>query len=206
MVADTLVVIGLAVASLGTVPELGGQQQRSFTLRNDGTAAVTLVQGYTSCECTKIDMQLGATLAPGDTASVTLRFDPRGRGGDFTSTGTVTYSGASGARKRVKLGLQCKVAMSEQTLLRRFPVDAGGGLRLSTDRFDLGVMRRGETRERNVVVLHRDEGDRTEQVTVSYTPDAATPAGLQHVAMPVTVKDAAGHRRQLTITLDVLVK
>lgn len=203
MVADTLVVIGMAVASLGTVPELGGAHERVFRLVNDGTQAVTLVQGYTSCECTKIDMPLGATLVPGDTATVTLRFDPRGRSGEFSTTGTVTYSGQGGKRKRVKLELQGNVALSEQTLLRRFPVDAGNGLRLSSDRFDLGVMRTGQKAERTVMVLHRDEGDRTEAVTVRYT---ATGHGLQHVPHTITVTDATGHRHSITITLDVLVK
>lgn len=37
---------------------------------------------------------------------------------------------------------------SEETLLRQFPVRISDHLRLSTDRFDLGVMRQGESKER----------------------------------------------------------
>ncbi len=36
---------------------------------------------------------------------------------------------------------------SEETLLRQFPVRINDHLRLSTDRFDLGVMRQGESKE-----------------------------------------------------------
>ena len=37
LIADTLVVIGLATASLGTIQETGGVQEHTFWLRNDGT-------------------------------------------------------------------------------------------------------------------------------------------------------------------------
>jgi hypothetical protein len=37
---------------------------------------------------------------------------------------------------------------SEETLLRQFPVRISDHLRLPTDRFDLGVMRQGESKER----------------------------------------------------------
>ena len=55
LLADTLVYIGLAVLPLGTINESDGVQERTFWLRNDGTEAVTLYQGYTSCGCTTID-------------------------------------------------------------------------------------------------------------------------------------------------------
>jgi len=202
LVADTLVVIGLATASLGTIQETGGVQEHRFWLRNVGAEAVTLQQGYTSCECTTIEFDRFAQVQPGDSSQVTLRFNPQGRGGDFTVTGTVVY-GAE--RKRVKLSMTGNSILSEETLKMRYPIAVNENLRLSTDRFDLGVMHPGETKERNVVVLHRDENDRTETIAITYTPDDKTPKGLQHVPYTVITTER-GKQRQLIVTLDVMIK
>lgn len=202
LVADTLVVIGLATASLGTIQETGGVQEHTFWLRNDGTEDVMLQQGYTSCECTVMDFDRYAQVQPGDSSRVTLKFNPQGRGGEFNVSGTVVYGTE---RKRVKLSLTGNSALSEETLMKRYPVAVSEWLRLSTDRFDLGVMHPGETKERTVVVLHRDENDRTEQFMISFTPDAKTPKGLQHISYPVVTTDN-GKECQLTVTLDVMIK
>lgn len=202
LIADTLVVIGIATISLGTIQETGGTQEHIYWLRNDGAQAVTLQQGYTSCECTTIEFDRYAQVQPGDSSQVILRFNPHGRGGDFTVTGTVVYGNE---RKRVKLAMTGNSILSEETLRMRYPVVVSGNLRLSTDRFDLGVMHPGETKERNVVILHRDENDRTESLTISYTPDDKTPKGLQHIPYKVTTSEQ-GQQRQLIITLDVMIK
>ena len=203
LLADTLVVVGLATVSLGTVQETGGVREHTFLLHNPGPEAVTVVQSYTSCECTTIDTGGVTVVEAGDTSAVTLRYDPRGRGGAFTASGTVVYGPS---RKRVRLSLTGTGVLSEETLLRRFPVAVSDHLRLSTDRFDLGVVRPGETRRRTVMVLHRDNGDSVEQVDLTFTPDASTPKGLRHVPRTFTVTDGDGKRRQVTVTFDVLVQ
>lgn len=202
LIADTLVVIGLATASLGTIQETGGIQEHTYWLRNDGSEAVMLQQGYTSCECTTIEFDRFEQVQPGDSTAVTLRFNPQGRGGEFTVTGTLVYGEE---RKRVKLAMTGTSILSEETLMRRFPVKVSDNLRLSTDRFDLGVMHPGETKERTVVVLHRDENDRTGQLTITYTPTDSTPKGLQHIPYTVTTTEQ-GKQQQLVITLDVMIR
>ena len=83
LLTDTLIVIGMATVSLGTINEADGLQERTFWLRNNGTEAVTLVQGYTSCGCTTIQFDKEQSIAPGDSSAVTLRFNPQGKGGEF---------------------------------------------------------------------------------------------------------------------------
>ena len=56
-----------------------------------------------------------------------------------------------------------------------------------------------------MVVLHRDENDRTESLAIAYTPDAKTPKGLQHIPYTVVTTEQ-GKQRQLIITLDVMIK
>lgn len=206
-VADSLVVIGLAVASLGTIHEADGPKEHTFWLRNAGQEAVALTQGYTSCGCTTIHFAKDSLIAPGDSTAVTLRFNPRGKGGEFEEVGTVEASPDPSRRgERIRLALTGTCITSEETLLRQFPIRINDTLRLSTNRFDLGIMHTGENKERGVVLLHlppkgEQEGGRQERIPIRFTVDARTPRGLQHIAYPVSVGG-----QTVTITLDVLVK
>jgi len=202
LLADTLVVVGMAVAQLGTINEADGPQQRSFWLRNDGQQAVTMVQGYTSCHCTTLNYEQGRVVAPGDSACVRLVFNPQGKGGEFYESGTIVY-GAQ--KKRITVAMEGDCITSEETLLRQFPVRVDDNIRLSVDRLDLGIMHIGETKERNIVVLYRNENNRREVQTIKFTVGKDTPKGLQHISYPVSIygKDAG---RKATVTLDVLVK
>lgn len=220
-VADTLVVIGLATVSLGTIQESDGVREQRFLLRNSGQEAVALTQGYTSCGCTTIHFDKARQLMPGDTASVTLRFNPRGKGGDFEETGTIEY-GSEKSRteknslKRVRLSLTGTCITSEETLMRQFPIRISETLRLSTNRFDLGMMRVGDTKERGVVILHlpsptsqqpafQAADTSQERIPITFSVDANTPKGLQHITYPVKTVDN-GKERTIDITLDVMVK
>lgn len=202
ILADTLIVIGLATVSLGSIHEADGIQQHTFWLRNTGQQTVTLTQGYTSCGCTTIDFAKGASVESGDSTAVTLRFNPRGKGGEFEETGTIVYGPY---RKRVQMSMVGTCITSEETLLKQFPVRINGDIRLSANRFDLGIMRIGETKERNVIVLHKDEGNRQERIPIVFTVDASTPKGLQHIDYPIKTV-VQGKQQILTITLDVLIK
>ena len=201
-VADSLAVIGLATLSLGTIHEADGSQEHTFWLRNAGQEAIALTQGYTSCGCTTIRFDQNRSVAPGDSTAVTLHFNPRGKGGEFHETGTIVY----GPRKKlVNLTLTGTCVTSEETLLRQFPIRISDSLRLSTNRFDLGIMRRGETKERHVTLLHTDEDNRQESILIRFTPDPHLAKGLHHVSYPVTTK-VKGRKQTFTITLDVMIK
>ncbi|MBR2233585.1 MAG: DUF1573 domain-containing protein [Prevotella sp.] len=202
LVVDSLVAIGMATLSLGTIHEADGVQERTFWLRNAGRQAVAITQGYTSCGCTTIHYAKGQDVAPADSTAVTLRFNPQGKGGEFLETGTIVY-GPRG--KRITLALTGTCITSEETLLRQFPIRISDGLRLSANRFDLGIMHVGERKERTVVLLHRRQGNRQERITVAFAPDAKTPKGLQHISRKVTTKED-GKDKEITITLDVIVK
>ena len=194
--------LGFATVSLGTIHEADGVQTHSFWLRNDGTEPVTLVQGYTSCGCTTIQFAKDQSIAVGDSTCVTLRFNPQGKGGEFEETGTIVYGSN---RKRIHLSMIGNCVTSEETLMRQFPIRISDDLRLSTNRFDLGIMHVGESKERGVVILHRDEGNRQERIPIKFTVDAKTPKGLQHIPYQIETK-AKGKKQIMTILLDVLIK
>ena len=195
-VVDSLIVVGCATVSLGTIHEADGIKEHSFWLRNVGQERVALHQGYTSCGCTTIHFDKARQLAPGDSAKVTLRFNPRGKGGEFHEQGTIEYGKS---RKRVNMALAGNCITSEETLMRQFPIRVNDHLRLSTDRFDLGRMRQGESKERGVVVLYCDTKQQ-ERYPIRFTVDAKTPRGLQHISYPLTIRG-----EKVTITLAVFV-
>ena len=202
LVADTLVAIGFATLSLGTIQEADGIQERTFWLRNDGTEAVELVQGYTSCGCTTIHFTKDEPIAVGDSTCVTLRFNPQGKGGEFEEMGTIVYGPH---RKRIQLSMVGTCITSEETLMRQFPIRISDDIRLSSNRFDLGIMHIGETKERNVIILHRDENNRQERIPITFSVDANTPKGLQHIPYPIKTT-VQGNEQSYTITFDVLIK
>lgn len=151
LLVDSLVVIGLATASTGSIHETDGAVERSFWLLNSGCDSVAIVRGYTSCGCTTLEFPKNTPIAPGDSAQAVLRFNPRGRSGDFYQSGTMEYGTAP--MKRIEIALEGTCIPSEETLRQQFPIVAGEGLRLSANRFDLGTMRVGETKQRGVMVL-----------------------------------------------------
>lgn len=214
MFADSLVVIGMAALSLGTIREADGVVERTFLLCNAGEHAVTLQQGYTSCGCTTIFFAKDSSIDAGDTTTVRLRFNPRGKSGEFYETGTLVYavSTDSSSKKAVVLSLEGTCLSSEESLAQQFPIRATDSLWLSANRFDLGVMTAGESKERGVVILHRsemdDDGmphDRQELVTVRLTIDAQMPKGVQHIRQAINVRHS-GKDMSIPITFDVCVK
>ena len=212
MLADTLIVIGMATASLGTIQEADGPVERTFWLRNSSREAVVLTQGYTSCGCTTLSFPKDSLIHSGDSAAVTLRFNPRGKGGDFEETATLTYkignrkSVNSKSVNRLRLSLEGSCITSEETLLRQFPIKVSDSLRLSANRFDLGVLHVGDTRERNIAVLQIENSKSVNSKSVKSFPITFTvspdmPKGLQHIPYPLKIDG-----KDVVITLDVIIK
>jgi len=201
-----------------TIQEADGTRDHTFWLRNAGQEVAVVQQCYTSCGCTTISTLdgnrfEGTSIQPGDSAAVMLHFNPRGKGGEFEERATIVYGTA---RKHVSMSLTGNCISSEESLLRQFPVRVSDKVRLSTDRFDLGIMHVGETKERGVVVLFVDD-QRQLRIPISFTPDANTPKGLQHIAYPLSppasTSEAASNSVSseatsvpIIITLDVIVR
>ncbi len=202
LLADSLIVIGMATVSLGTIHEADGPREHTFWLRNVGTETVSLHQGYTSCGCTTIHFDRQRAIAPGDSTKVMLHFNPRGKGGEFHEMGTVVYGNT---KKRLNMTMTGQCITSEESLQRQFPIRLSKQLRVSANRFDVGIMHVGQSKERNVVVLHCDEKNRQERIPVLLTIDKNTPKGLQHLVRHISTK-VQGRRQQLDITFDVIVK
>ena len=199
---DSLVIIGLSTLSLGTINETDGRQEREFWLRNVGTEAVSIVQGYTSCSCVKLDFPLGKTMLPGDSVRTVLSFDPKGKGGEFYERGTIVYGQS---RKRVNMAMEGVCVTSEETLMRQFPVRINDDIRISTNHFDVGVMNVGEKKTRYVAILHRDENNRRESVAVTVEADSNLPKGINKIKKYIETL-YKNKKTTIEILFDILIK
>lgn len=180
---DSLIVIGLSAISLGTINEADGRLEREFWLRNVGTEAVSIVQGYTSCGCVKLLFPLGETILPADSVRTVLSFDPKGKGGEFYERGTIVYGES---RKRLNLVMEGVCVSSEESLMRQYPIRINDDIRISANQFDVGEMSIGETKTRNVVILHRNENNRSECIPVSIKADSTLTKGVHHITQTIT--------------------
>lgn len=59
----------------GVIPQYGGTVETTFTVTNAGTEVLEIGELMTSCSCTSASIS-GTSIAPGDSATLTVVFDP----------------------------------------------------------------------------------------------------------------------------------
>ncbi len=111
----------------GEIHETGGRVSHRFTARNEGERPVVILDVVTSCGCTIPEFSR-KPIKPGDEATITVTFDPANRPGVFDKELQV-YS--SERRKIATLSIHGLVIPRPKSIEERYPIDAGGGLRLS---------------------------------------------------------------------------
>ena len=112
----------------GTIREVDGKVSHTFTGVNRGGQPVVLLDVVTSCGCTVPDFSRKPVL-PGQQTQITVTFDPSNRPGGFIKELGV-YS--SERRKIATLTIEGDVVGRPKSIEELYPVDAGGGVRLST--------------------------------------------------------------------------
>lgn len=112
----------------GTIAEADGRVSHTFTGINRGDKPLVILDVVTSCGCTapKFSRQ---PILPGGKTEITVTYDPTNRPGIFTKDLSVYSS----ERKRIAtLTVLGNVTPRPKSLEELYPVDAGGGLRLTT--------------------------------------------------------------------------
>lgn len=117
-----------SVWDFGAIREADGRVSHTFTGVNGGDKPVVILDVVTSCGCTVPEFSRKPVL-PGERTAVTVTFDPANRPGTFVKELSV-YS--SERRKIATLTIRGNVIERERSIGELYPVDAGGGLRLST--------------------------------------------------------------------------
>lgn len=110
----------------GTMKEVAGAKTGSVQFINRGNRPVVINQVRPSCGCTGADYTEGEIL-PGDTATVSFTYNPKGRPGKFEKTVKV-YTGED--NERTVITIRGTVIGAPQTLSTAYPIEVGP-LRLS---------------------------------------------------------------------------
>lgn len=105
----------------GAIAEADGVAEGEFRFVNTGDSPVAVTGVHTSCGCTTAKIPRDE-IAPGDTAVISVKYDPTGRPGKFEKKVTVNFSDDL---PKASLRVHGVVIGTTKTLQRRYPVDAG---------------------------------------------------------------------------------
>lgn len=107
--------------NFGAFSEETGPLTHSFKFINTGTQPLVILAAHPSCGCTSPNYSR-TPIAPGDTGSVDVTYDPAARPGRFSK-----YVGVdiAGIKNRTKLYVSGTVVGTPASVAGRFPFDAG---------------------------------------------------------------------------------
>lgn len=142
----------------GAFDEDLGPATCEFKFVNTSDAPVSILAARASCGCTSPKYSR-EPVAPGDTATVTVTYDPAGRPGRFSKYVAVDISD----NPRVKLIVKGTVVGSAQSVERRFPVTGPAGLKMQRGAVMFGQVKKGHTRTATLDMYNRS----TEPVELS---------------------------------------
>lgn len=109
------------VHNFGAFNEDDGVVQHSFRFVNSSDVPVAIVSARTSCGCTASKYSR-SPIAPGDSSSILVTYDPAGRPGSFSKYVALTLSDGSATPKLYIKGI---VIGSEASVSQLFPVQCG---------------------------------------------------------------------------------
>lgn len=127
----------------GAFHEDDGRVNCEFRFVNEGTEDVAIRAARASCGCTT-PSYTKTPIAPGDTATVAVSFNPTGRPGRFSKSVTIDIAGA-GAGPRQMLVINGVVIGSGNTLRSRYPVEHGA-MKLRTTQLPFGTVLKGKAK------------------------------------------------------------
>ena len=172
----------------GTIRESDGRVSHTFTGVNRGDKPLVILDVVTSCGCTVPEFSR-QPVTPGGKTQITVTYDPMNRPGTFTKELWIY----SNERKKVaSITVQGNVTPREKSLEELYPVDAGGGLRLSTTLSAFSYIYQG--RQVQGSIGYANASDRT--VRLSLRPQDES--GLLQVDAPQRI--APGQRGEINLS------
>lgn len=176
----------------GTFKEEKGKVSCTMRLVNAGDSILVITRVQSTCGCTATEYP-HTGIEPGDTASVTLTYNPYNRPGRFEKD---VYVYTNGKPRRSRLTITGKVIGAEVTVDEKYPVRAGS-LRLEVENVPLGEMYRGSTRNayinaynasRDTLVVTVDGN--LPHVSLNAAPDTVPPGEASAVVVHYDTRQA----------------
>ena len=123
----------------GVFHEKDGKVRCQMRVTNTGTEPLLIVKVQAGCGCTGIDYP-EAPIMPGDTATVSLSYNPSGRPGQFSKQAIIFTNTDI---KRSILEIKGNVIPTDATLDKQYPIKAGN-LRISQRDIPFGELVKGK--------------------------------------------------------------
>jgi len=127
--------------NFGVVREEGGMISHDFVAKNAGEYPEVILDVGVSCGCLKPQFTRKPVL-PGQETTVTVTFNPAGQSGAIDRVLTVY---GAGRQLMERLRIRGYVEPRKRSVEERFPVDAGEGIRLTTNFVLFDLLPHGET-------------------------------------------------------------
>ena len=125
----------------GVFLEQDGKVTCQMRAVNSGNEPLIIVKAQAGCGCTSIDYPQ-TPIQPGDTAAVTITYNPSGRPGQFTKQVIILTNTTV---KRTILEITGNVIPTAATLDKQYPLQAGS-LRISQQSIPFGELAKGENK------------------------------------------------------------
>lgn len=125
----------------GVFKEQDGKVTCQMRVTNTGTDTLVIIKAQAGCGCTAVNIPQ-SPIMPGDTAAVTITYNPAGRPGQFSKQ-AIIFTNAS--VKRSILEITGNVIPSPATLDKQYPL-AAGPLRISQRNLPMGELARGKNK------------------------------------------------------------
>ena len=134
--------LGQGHCDFGTIHEKDGKAVRDFAFRNDGPDTLTVCDITTGCRCIIGEPDF-RKVAPGETGTVRLIFDPAYRSGPFEYAVSVWYMNR---QERQVVMVKGDVVPMAHPIEEDHPYNMGEGLFTSHKVLPLGTIRPGESK------------------------------------------------------------
>ena len=128
--------------NFGAFDEGLGPVSYDFRFVNTTSEPISIVNARASCGCTS-PKYTREPIAPGDTASITVTYDPAGRPGHFSKYVAVNLSGDI---PQTKLTVEGTVVGSAESVARRYPAACGETIQLGKGALMVGEVTKGQRR------------------------------------------------------------
>ncbi len=186
----------------GVILEQDGKATCQLRFTNTGNDPLMVVRAQAGCGCTSINYPESPIL-PGDTAAVSVTYNPAGRPGQFTKQVIISTNTSI---KRTILEITGNVIPTDKTLDKQYPLRAGS-LRISQTSIPMGEITRGKSSTQYLsaynsatdTILVRVSGDKP-HLRPAVVPDTVPPARVT----ALTVHYLAGHAPQWGLNTDTL--
>lgn len=172
----------------GAIREQDGAVSHTFTGVNKGDKPLVILDVVTSCGCTVPEFSRKPVPA-GGRAEITITFDPANRPGTFSKQLGV-YS--SERRKIATLTVQGSVTPRPRRIEESYPVDAGGGVRLSSTLCTFSYIHPGVRAQSSVGFVNTS----AQSVRLDLTPQRGS--GVLRTDYPRTI--APGERGEINLS------